>query len=370
MEQLPDMKAFPMNISLESDQVASPAVQVTSPVPREAWKAVQQADPYALVTQSPAWIDYMVSFGPFEDASRFYAYEDGQCIVLPMVRRRLLRGVFSFASSFQNSWGMGGLIASKPLLREHVQTVISDLSKQKDVHVMIRPDPLKGEVWSEAAAQRLIAVPRLAHVLDLQGGFSNIWEKKFKSTTRTAIRKAEKSGLVVERDTTGRLVPVFYELFKQSLDRWGQHQHEPLALARLRGHQRDPLSKFERMAAYLGEACQFWVAWYQQQPAAAILVLQGANCSYTRGAMNKELAGPTRANDLLHRLAIEAACQAGCHYYHMGESGASTSLAAFKKGFGADPVPYAEYHLERFPITKVDQGLRRVIKTLIGFKDA
>jgi hypothetical protein len=85
--------------------------------------------------------------------------------------------------------------------------------------------------------------------------------------------------------------------------------------------------------------------------------------------MNKELAGPTRANYLLHRLAIEEACDADCFYYDMGESGASDSLARFKTRFGARPQPYAEYHLERLPITAVDRHARGLVKRVIGFRD-
>jgi hypothetical protein len=71
----------------------------------------------------------------------------------------------------------------------------------------------------------------------------------------------------------------------------------------------------------------------------------------------------------LHRLAIEDACQAGCHVYHMGESGESASLAQFKGRFGAQPQRYAEYRLERLPITQMDKLLRQTIKRAIGFKD-
>jgi hypothetical protein len=111
------------------------------------------------------------------------------------------------------------------------------------------------------------------------------------------------------------------------------------------------------------------VAWLDGQPAAAIVVLKGTNADDILGAMNKELAASTGANALLHRLAIEDACLSGCRYYHMGESGSSAPLARFKSGFGAKAYPYAEYRLERIPITTVDTHLRNIVKRLLGFKD-
>ncbi|MGH2909670.1 MAG: hypothetical protein ACRDK8_10280, partial [Solirubrobacteraceae bacterium] len=81
------------------------------------------------------------------------------------------------------------------------------------------------------------------------------------------------------------------------------------------------------------------------------------------------LAGPTRANYLLHSLAIEEACAAGCRHYHMGETGESESLAQFKTRFGARPHRYAQYHLERVPVTAADRRLRAVVKRTIRFRD-
>jgi hypothetical protein len=308
--------------------------------------------------------------GGYKDASRFYEFSGGRQLIMPMVRRTGRPAFLAGESSLPSAWGIGGLLAAGPIQPEEIATVFADLARRPGLWISVRPNPRAGATWAMARPVGVSATPRLAHVLDLEGGFEQVWSKRFNSLTRRNIRKAERSGLVVECDTSGRLVPIFYDLFQKSLDRWADQQHEPHLLAHWRGQQRDPLRKFQLMAKLLGEACQIWVAWLDQQPAAAILVLQdGRNAHYTRGAMDKSLAGPTRANDLLHRLAIETACQAGCRFYHMGETGASESLAQFKSRFGAAAYPYAEYYSERLPISRLDQGLRHIIKRFIGFKD-
>ena len=97
-------------------------------------------------------------------------------------------------------------------------------------------------------------------------------------------------------------------------------------------------------------------------PVAAVVVLtQPGAASYWRGAMDEALAGPTRANYLLFKLAIEAACAAGARTFHMGDTGTSASLAQFKSRFGAEPVAYREYHLERLPVTAAMQRVRRIV---------
>lgn len=342
---------------------------VTSPAPREAWQEILASDPQSLVDQTPLWLDCMIEAGHYEDASRLYEV-DGNKMVLPMVRKHALTPLLAEEASHPAAWGIGGLISASPLQPEHIAAVFEELRSRNTMRVKIRPNPMLGEVWESGRPHKVMAIQRLAHVLDLEGGFEHVWSKRFASYTRTKVRKAEKSGLEVECDSSGRLIPVFYELLVKSVDRWAEKQHEPAALAMWRARRRDPLAKFEHIARRLGDQCNVWVAWYHGEPAATIIVLKGANAHSMRGAMNKELAGPTEANTLIQSMAIEDACKSGCRYYHLGETGANQSLAHFKARFGAEPKSYCEYIIERLPMTAADHWLRTFVKTLIGFKDA
>jgi hypothetical protein len=289
--------------------------------------------------------------------------------VLPLVRR-VGPSRLATQASLPASWGFGGPLVEGELQAEDAQLVLGDLAASSALRTSLRPNPHSARAWASARGRGVVAVPRLAHVLDLDGGFERVWKERFTENARRAVRKAERSGITVECDTTGRLVPVFYRLFERSLERWAGQLHEPLWLARLRAHRRDPQRKLAALARNLGDSARLWVAFADDRPAAAILVLQGANAHYTRGAMDRELAAPTRANYLLHRLAIEDACNSGCHAYHMGESGTSSGLARFKEAFGAEPRHYAEYHLERVPITATDRLVRSAVRRAVGFREA
>jgi lipid II:glycine glycyltransferase (peptidoglycan interpeptide bridge formation enzyme) len=206
-------------------------------------------------------------------------------------------------------------------------------------------------------------------VLDLSGGFDTVWQQRFKAATRSQVRKAERMGVVVETDTTGRLLPELHALLRTSVDRWARRQHEPARLAQARFARRDPPTKLQAIAERLGGSCRVSVARLDGHPVAAILVLQGRNAHYTRGAMDEELASHTQANRLLHKVAIAAACEAGCGTYHMGESGASAGLSQFKSRFGAVAHPYHEYFVERLPLHRLDQLARTAAKRVLGFHD-
>ena len=113
-----------------------------------------------------------------------------------------------------------------------------------------------------------------------------------------------------------------------------------------------------------------WVASRGAEPAAAIIVLShGEHSTYWRGAMDKELVAGTGANELLHRLAIEDACEAGRRFYHMGEAAPDSSLARFKRGLGAVAAEGVGYRFERLPLTATDRLVRGAVKRALRFRD-
>ena len=338
-----------------------------SPAPKDAWEGALRADPLALETQSPAWIEAMCAAGGFEDASRLYETEEGRILILPALRRRLLGGL-AVEGSNPAHCGVGGVVAAGGATPDEIAAVFRDLSERRVLHQSLYPNPLLAAAWAAGAPPRAIAIPRRAHMLDLDGGFAEVWSSRFSSSTRTGVRKAEREGVTVECDTSGRLVPDFYRLMQQAVARWARAQHEPLWLAQRRLRYRDPSEKFESMARLLGARCRIWLARVDGRPAGAFVILQGVNAYGFRAAMDEELRRH-HANDLLVRHAVEDACEAGCRYYYMGESGWSASRAAFKERFGARPLPYAEYHLERLPITAAERWLKRMVKRVIRFED-
>lgn len=343
-------------------------VNIFSPAPRDAWEEVLRSDPLALETQSPAWADAMCAAGGFEDASRLYETADGRRLVLPLLRRSFAGGGVAFEASNPPHCGVGGLLAPGGACAEEIAAVFDDLAQRRVLSQSVYPNPLLASAWEAAASARATAIPHRAHLLDLEGGWEQVWSKRFQGSKRTGSRRAERLGVTVECGTSGRLVPEFYRLLEQAAARWARMQHEPYWLAIRRLKHRDPREKFEAIGRLLGERCRVWLARVEGRSAAAIVVIQGVNAYYFRGAMDEELA-KYRASDLIQRLAIEDACRAGCRYYYMGDSGWSVSLAQFKERFGAQAYPYSEYRLERLPLSRTERMIKQVIKRMIRFKD-
>lgn len=341
---------------------------MTIPAPRAAWTACYRSDPTAVPSQSPAWTDAMEATGRWLDASRHYRFADGTEAVLPAVRRRGLPGPAP-VGSMPDAWGFGGTVGGA-IDTAHASQVLDDLGRDHAAWVRIRPNPLHADAWSGAAtgsARPTLVIPKRAHVLLLDRPAPQIFDERFTSSCRRAIRSAEKAGLEVEVDASGRSVAVFHDLLMRSVDRWAGSQHEPLALARWRAGRRDPAAKFAAWADALGDGCRILVARRRGVAIAAMVVLQGHNAHMTRSAMDKELVGHDRPNELLMWHAIRDAADAGCQAFHLGESGTSVNLSRYKEKYGAVGTDYAELRIEHVPATRVDRAARRAVKRVIGF---
>ena len=342
-------------------------VFVTTPPARATWTEIlDESD--ALAFQTPSWLDCICELTGYRDASRLYVTEEGRTILLPVVVGPALSSGVVEEMSLPYGWGFGGLIAPGGINERDVEAVVGDLLSRPERRVSVRPNPLHVSTWERAAGERVQRVSRLAHILALDGGPEEVWEKRFRGATRTAVRKAERSAVVVEADSTGRLVPAFYELYHRSVQRWARQSGELRLRANWRRLRQEPLRRYRVVADRLGEDCRIWLASVDGQPAAAIVVLtQGQNASYWRGAMDEKLAGPACANQLLQWQAIEHAASSGCRHYHMGDSG-SAGVSLFKAQFGAQPHPYFEYRFGATPAAKpfVGQVLRRARRAWLG----
>jgi hypothetical protein len=336
---------------------------------REAWLEALASDSGALVSQTPDWLDCICDCGRFEDVTRAYRRADGSAVVLPLARLRGLPAIAAIEGSMPFGWSTGGLVCTDGRLHpEDVRLVLEDLVRRRPLRATIAPSGLANGAWSAGAPPCFARTTRLTQSVDLSAGFDDVW-KRFRRSVRSWCRKAARD-LTVDSDDTGRLVPVFDSLYRQSVVRWAEQQHEPLPLARWRAARRDPSRKFATVADRLGPACRVWVAWRAGEAAAAVVVLtHGEHALYWRGAMDKELAVGAGANELLHRLAIEDACTSGRRFYHMGESAPGSGLAHFKRGFGAREEPASVYRYERVPLTATDQFVRRQVKRALRFRD-
>jgi len=343
---------------------------VTSPAPRAVWQSLIQSDADAVVSQSLAWRDAICGAGRYQDVSRLYEFPSGRSVILPLARHRRGLPWLAVAASWPGAWGVGGPISQGGRTNApEAAAVLADAAQGGGLGVKIQLRYNADGAWLREAGQFQVEDHGFL-VLDLAGGFGHVWQHRFRSTARTAVRKAERSDIDVDVGRSGRLLSEFCGLYDKSIRRWAGMQHEPLRLTRWRTMRETSPRMLASAARSFGQDFATWVARSRGEPVAAIIVLRsGGQAKYWRGAMDKELAAPLRANELLHRLAIEEACRDGYRFYDMGFARPGSHLAEFKKKLGATLHTAHTLRAERLPLHALDRRSRDMVKRVIGFHD-
>jgi len=343
---------------------------VTSPVPREVWESVLKSDGSAMVTQSLPWRDALLASGRFRDVSRLYEFPSGQRIILPLARRKFRPGGAAVVSSWPKPWAAGGPIcADGRVSHAEAAAVLADVASLGALAAEVKLRHDADPNWLDAS-NRFQVQEIEDWILDLDNGFDDVWQHKFHASTRKAIRKAERSGLEIEVDRTGQLLGSFYELHQKSVVRWAAMQHSPAWLTRARLAPEVAASRMRSLADCFGPDFAIWLARLHGRPVAAIVVLRaGAYAMYFWGAMDKEAEGHAHAPDLLHKLAIEEACQLGYRYYDLGGARPDSSLGAFKRKFGATLLYRHTLRIEHVPVQAIARVPTVMTKKLIGYRD-
>jgi CelD/BcsL family acetyltransferase involved in cellulose biosynthesis len=337
---------------------------------RPAWDDLVNQDENIALSKTPQWADCVCSADHFSDATLLFRGEDGRRLILPRLRNPSLPGLFA---SPPRHWNLGAdasgfLSEGGPVSSTETRALIQEIRRHPGLRTRIVVGKDDALAWASAASSTTYSIARTAQVLDLHGDFSTIWSKRFTSKVRSNSRKAERRGVVVESDSTGRLIPVFDVLYRRSVDRWAQERGYPLTLMRWLAQRQHPQNKFAAVARTLGERCTVWIAWRQGEPIAGIINLtRGPRVTYWRGAMDKERSRGTGANELLHRCAIEAACTGEQQSYDFGLS-QTADLRRFKGTFGASEVPVHIYYFERLPTAAAEAkcygATKQVIRTV------
>lgn len=330
------------------------SVEAEGAAARPAWEALVARNENIALSMTPDWTDCICGSSRFSDATLLFRGEDGRQLILPRLRKTGTPTLLGLFESPPPGWGLGAdasgfLGDGGPASPTQTRALIQEIRRLPGLRTRIMVGGDDAAVWAAVAPSTIYSTALTAQVLDLRGGFSTVWSERFTSKVRSNARKAERRNVTVESDNTGRLVPVFDMLYRSSVDRWAQQRGHPVSLMRWRAQRREPRSKFAIVARRMGERCTVWIAWQGGEPLAGIIVLtRGSRATYWRGAMDKERARGTGANELLHRYAIEAVCADERQSYDFGLS-QTEELKRFKNTFGTGEVPVCAYYLERLP---------------------
>ena len=159
-----------------------------------------------------------------------------------------------------------------------------------------------------------------------------------RTKTRQYIRKAERSGVLVQSDESREAFQTYYRLLEASATRWGRPDPgKPWAL----------FESIQRHAEH-GSA-RLWSAHVGAQCVAGLLCFYGKGEAFAWSAALDEHFVDTRANYLLHWRAISDAADRGFKTFNLGANEGLEGVRWFKEGLGAQPREYPAYSVAGTP---------------------
>lgn len=338
-------------------------VQVTTPVPEPTWAEVLASDPGATALQTPEYLAAVLRGRGGHDASRLYTLSDGRKLVLPLVRTLSLPGL-RMAAGYPAGYGHGSLLATGGLRADDVREVVRDL-RCPGQNIRIGGGHHTAEQWAAGVMRGVAKIHRQVEVLDLSPGWDAVLAG-FSRAARQNVRKAARRGVEIERDTSGRLAPVFHELYRSWVERWIPRSGLPAPVARWSALKQEPYEKFEAVASLLGEHCRVFIAWHQGRAVAGCInFVYGEHAIGWRSYSLRDLVGPLGANTAVQAAGLQDAAGSGCRVFDLGQSGGVSSLHNYKHSLGAHPRGVVDLRIEPLVVSRVrsfqEQAKQRAI---------
>jgi hypothetical protein len=222
----------------------------------------------------------------------------------------------------------GGPLWDHPGLAASVYAVVLEVAaERKWKHVEIRGSSVAPDACRPWQVYE-------AHQLDLRPGLEVI-EQGFSSAVRRAIRKAQRSNLMVSIERGDQAMESFYALHCRTRRRHGLPP-QPIRFFRAISNHLIGCGLGEVVLARVGS----------EAVAGAVFLRSGRSAVYKFGASDPE-HWPCRPNQMVMWCAIRFLCELGCEHLSFGRTSlADLGLSRFKLSWGsaAASLNYQRYH--------------------------
>ena len=144
---------------------------------------------------------------------------------------------------------------------------------------------------------------------------------------RCSIKRAIREGVVVRAATSQNEWKSYYEIYHDSLRRWGK-----------RSRSSYPWDLFEEMLNRHSPHIKLWLAYLREK------AIAGALCFYTKehavywhGGAPSDFFSSQPVNLLMYEI-VKDACTRGCWWFDFNPSHSLEGVRAFKKSFGTEAL--------------------------------
>ncbi|MBK7896545.1 MAG: GNAT family N-acetyltransferase [Anaerolineaceae bacterium] len=311
------------------------------------WVQLAEQCEYATFFNTPAWFHLakdLVSGSQIKIIGG--QTSQGTQFVLPVAIEKQMGPFYRLTSSLNGVYG--GIIADGPLNESECQQIYQNLvSKWRVLTYTFTPSPLR---HASAGLSNFLELNDKTYLISLAPGYEEIY-RNYSRGHKSAINKAIKSDVQVEVTTALDDYRAYYQVYKDSLDRWGETFF---------GYTL-PWTFFEKihgLALQKSDNVKLWVARLGNEVIAGAIVFYWHKCvNYFHGANHRDYFN-YRAANLVQNEIIKHAAQPELNFatYDFGPSGIE-SLYEFKRRFGGEELP-TQYFSYSHPLFNAYNNLR------------
>jgi len=290
------------------------AIDLIDPLEGDTWDALVAVRGEHSVFHRAAWAKVLVeTYGHHPVYLRIL--RDGlEVALVPLMEvRSCLTGRRGVSVPFAD---FGAPLWDNPELAASVYAVVLEVAaERKWRHVEIRGSSVPPDACRPWQVYE-------AHQLDLRPGLELI-ERGFSAAVRRAIRKAQRSKLMVSIERGDAAMDSFYALHCRTRRRHGLPPQPVRFFRSISSHL---------IGSGLGEVVLARIG--SEAVAGAVFLRSGRSAVYKFGASDPE-HWPTRPNQLVMWCAIRFLCELGCEQLHFGRTSlADLGLSRFKRSWG------------------------------------
>jgi serine/alanine adding enzyme len=304
----------------------------------DEWREYINSCPSATIYHLPEWSEVLESSFGYRPYHLMAKNTDGKLEgVLPLVfvdssltRGRLVSLPFSYLCGpvAETSDGLNSLLEKAKALCDRLGSRYLEIKVMKTENDR-NSDRCYRPHGFEVSEQFSTFILELCHP-------DTVWKKLDPKSVRWAVGKAKRDGVVVRRAQSIEDIRRFYRLNLKTKRRIGVPGH--------------PEHLFLNMFKILGEKCALYLADFNKETIAGIIILKFNNTVlYGYGASDDNYRAH-QPNSLLVWTAIEDSCREGYRYFDFGRtSPAETSLTSFKKHWGTEEKVLSYYYYPKMP---------------------
>jgi hypothetical protein len=321
-------------------------MEVFNEVDFDEWKEIADKCEYATFFHTPTWSKIFAETYPnMEIATKKFVFDDGKKAILPLIKTKAAKGLFS--SYISNAAGVyGGIISKDRIKQKEIDEIFVSLTKRGITSISITGNPL----FDYNLPKKFRVKDDFTQVIGLGKDEKEIWfNYKRDSKTRPKIKKAERAGVICREAKNFDEWEEYYSIYQEALKRWGDKATSVY-----------PFSLFEGMFKAENPNIKLWLVIFDGKIVGGNLnFYHNRHCVEWHASFLSDYFKYNIRYFLVHNIILDANAN-GYKYYDFNPSGGHEGTVRFKETFGPEKLPVKRWKW-RNPFVETILNIKRKI---------